>query len=302
MRTIAIALALAFAVLAPAQAQTQPAALPIGLTTHDIRPAAIAAMRDLGVTQLRMTLYWNVWETDAGYRAWFPALLQEAHAGGMRVLVVVHGSDVRGEADRDASLRRFATFLADRVAEMPFVEAWQPWNEIDGEHLTRLFASPSMRERGQLYGRHLADITARAPQARLVAVGLHPTNAPEFWEGMLQHHRPHALAVHVYGPPLDERVREAAAPLTRAARGVPIWATEFGLEAALSSERQQRIAWESMERASRGVFARLYGYALTSDEAGAYGRRETHGILRPDGSRRPAATWLRAHQRRLPAR
>jgi hypothetical protein len=251
-------------------------------------------MRRLGIRQVRATLYWDVWERDEAYRTWFPAVLHDASRQGMQVLVVVHGTDPRGGTNRDEVLGRFADFVAQRIRSMPWVESWQVWNEIDGTHLTRVFAGLGHRQMGVVYGRHLAEISRRAPGARLVATGLHPDNAPEFWAGVLQHHRPHALTVHVYGADIGAEARRHAPALQRAARGVPLWATEFGAEARLG-EGEQRNQWQGFEQASRGLFSRIYGYALTTDEGGGHGHVESHGIIRPNGSRRPAAEWLRTH-------
>jgi hypothetical protein len=261
----------------------------VGLNSHGLRPQDIAMMRELGATDVRHTLYWHIWEADADYRVWFPAVLQDAHDAGLRVLLVVWGHDPAGHDEH--SLARFAVWF-ERVVPALTVEAVQPWNEIDGDHFTPLFHAPTQRERGRIYGAHLRELRERVPHT-YVAAGVDVGSAPEFWEGMRDVGVvPDAYAVHIYSPPFRYAVPRLWTIASLASWGLPVWLTEFGIDINLSSEEEQAAVWQEVELHSRDRFARIYGYALWTDEA-----QEGHGIVRPDGTHRPAAYWLRQHQR-----
>jgi len=244
----------------------------VGLNSHGLEVPHLDALSDLGVRHVRWTIYEHLWTGDRAYRQWNTARLQDAIGRGFQVLVIVQGRNT-------AELARL----------FPRVEAWQPLNEIDG---------PGNRERGREYGRHLLTIRERAPRARIVAAGIAPESAAEFWAGMRDVGAvPDAYAVHIYGTPLADHVTRTQAAVLGAAAGVPVWSTEFGLDIQFTNEEGQRTQWQRFVATSAGVFDRVYGYALFTDEDGRHGRVEKHGILRADGTPRATYTWLRSYLR-----
>ncbi len=256
----------------PADEAVARAAPIVGLNSHGLEVPHLAALTDLGVRHVRWTIYEHLWTGDRAYREWNTARLQDAIGRGFQVLVIVQGRNT-------AELARL----------FPGVEAWQPMNEIDG---------PGNRERGGEYGRHLLEIRERAPRARLVSAGIAPESATEFWGGMRDVGAvPDAYAVHIYGIPLADHVGRTRAAVLGAATGVPVWSTEFGLDLQFTDEAGQRGQWQGFIGASAGVFDRVYGYALFTDEDGRHGRVEKHGILRADGSARATYHWLRSYLR-----
>jgi hypothetical protein len=247
----------------------------LGLNSHGLEVPHLAALSDLRVRNVRWTIYEDLWNRDRAYREWNTARLRAAIRGGFQVLVVVQGFNT-----------------AELARRFPGVEAWQPRNEIDGS---------DNRRRGREYGTHLREIRRAVPDAFLVASGIAPESAAEFWLGMREAGvEPDAYAVHVYGPPLDRRVRSIADGVLAAADGTPVWITEFGVEARADhgiTEQAQLENWRGLLRESAGVFDRVYGYALFTDETGTHGTVEKHGILRPDGSPRPVYSWIGSRRR-----
>lgn len=259
-------------VTADAASQVPPV---LGLNSHGLEVPHLTALSDLRVRHVRWTIYEDLWNGDRAYRAWNTGRLRAVIRGGFHVLVVVQGFNT-----------------AELARMFPGVEAWQPRNEVDGS---------GNRERGREYGSHLRDIRRAVPDAFLVASGIAPESAAEFWAGMRDvGAEPDAFAVHVYGPPLGRRVRNIRDSVRGDAQGKPVWITEFGIEARADhgiSEEAQLDNWRGLLRESAGAFDRVYGYALFTDETGTHGTVEKHGILRPDGSARPVYSWIRTRNR-----
>jgi hypothetical protein len=276
----------------------------LGINSHLLTPEAIAKLRDLGITHVRHTLYWPMFEEHPDYPFGFRQDIARAHAAGLRLTVVVHnwfGPDtavVHNRVDL-AMMRRFAAFVAARAAEFPQVEAWQLWNEQDLWVQAPFGAGVGvpMYERGQNYARQLElaypAIRKASPDALIVSGGLadHPDSG--FLEGMLASRPPvDAIAVHGYGSWAE--IRERALAARRLAAGhAPIWLTEAGMDAA--DDQRQLAAWrgivEGNERERLAV--RLYPYVLLSGVT-----EPGFGLFRRDG-RTPRATyhWLRRHVR-----
>ncbi len=215
----------------------------VGLNSHGLEVPHLAALTDLGVRHVRWTIYEDLWRGDRAYREWNTARLQDAIRRGFRILVIVQGRNT-----------------AELATLFPGVDAWQPLNEIDGD---------GNRARGAEYGRHLLEIRRRVPGARLVAAGIAPESAPEFWAGMRSVGAvPDAFAVHIYGTPLADHVGRTRRSVLAAAAGVPVWAPEFGVDLQFTTEAGQRREWQGFVAASAGVFERVYGYALSRKRSG----------------------------------
>ena len=299
----------------------------LGLVVHVLSAPAVRELAELGVRQVRWTLYWSRWDdADAAartaYRRDVTDELARARDARLELLVCAHGTPAyltAGARDdyavREPALGAFVRWLAERAAAWPGL-TWQPWNEMDGPTFTGLFGGRSatigVRMRGSLYGQHLRAVStalrAADPSARLVAGAA--GGAPDhFLEGMLDAGEPlpvDALSFHAYGPPCDAAIVERAGLMRRALahatvaadRALPLWLTEFGISGrdmarawrtpASDWEMRQRDEWaRAADAVERVGVARAYGYCLEDEAADGY------GVFR-GGRRRLVGAWLAA--------
>jgi hypothetical protein len=116
------------------------------------------------------------------------------------------------------------------------------------------------------------------------------------------------VAVHAYGPPIWWAARDRALVLRALMKEKgdtrPLWLTEFGISMArmrdlwqirtvAAREQKQADEWRSVADSNdvRRLYDRLVGYVLVdaSDEG--------FGIVRADGTTRPAYDWLKTRNR-----
>src|SRR3954451_4068949 len=150
----------------------------VGLVVHRLDQRSVAYVVDLGISEIRYTLYWSLW-TDPVYRAEWKQGLERAVAAGLDPLVVVHQAPLGDFQTRRQVYRAFAEFVADRAEEFPEVTAWQLWNEMDVT-FTDVFGAGhpevSLRQRGRLYAEMLQlaypAIKHANPRAGVVAGGI----------------------------------------------------------------------------------------------------------------------------------
>jgi len=211
-----------------------------------------------------------------------------------------------------AVYREFASFMAERVAEFPQVQAWQLWNEMDVA-FTPVFGAGrpevSFRERGRLYSEMLRQaypaIKQSNPNALVVVGGIASDIDGGFLEGLYEAGAQYdVLALHTYGFPLELAFRERGTVARRVMQRHhdtrPLWNTEFGLErtvipgysrlTAAQTDSLHLAAWRaSLEaNAHNRLYDRVYGYVLSE------GTDLGFGLIRLDGSERPAYVWLKS--------
>lgn len=285
--------------------QTDGTTVVVGLGTHSLEDSALDTLEDLGVKHVRHTLYAALWRDNPIYREHFPKRVRAASARGLEVLLVVHQvPDGWGPTE-------FGAFLAERAEEMPEVAVWQIGNEIPFGGEIAFDGDGADQARWQSAAYHA--IKTENPDASVISIALTetPNRLPNrYVETFLAANPPmDAVAVHAYGWPLaDMVIRPMAVALRKSlwARDVPIWVTEFGTSRALIPvsweaydtteewEAEQRHEWETAVTAfQESGYARVYGYQMQTGEP-----QETHGIVRPDGTYRPAAEWLRSYLHR----
>lgn len=305
-----VALALGMAVQGTASSAQAPDPV-VGVGVHELDASSIAALRDLGVRDVRITLYWGKWEHEPAYRRQFTRELDAALDAGLDPLIVVHQQPRGGYADREWVYRAFADFVADRARQFPHIRAWQLWNEMDVA-FTDVFGAGddriSLYQRGRNYG-HMLEIAWPAikranPDALIVTGGIASEIDGGFIEGILDVGAPFdALAIHTYGfpvmPSFRDRGIQARRLLDRHGDSRPIWNTEFGMEKAVVPRDWPRSdrdvdgyhldAWsESIQlNADRHIYQRAYGHVLKQ------GGDLSFDLVRTDGSPRPAYRWLR---------
>ncbi|MEA2724826.1 MAG: hypothetical protein QOH59_2597 [Gemmatimonadales bacterium] len=286
----------------------------VGLGVHRLDQQSVAQIKDLRVRHIRYTLYWSHWN-DPAYRLQWERDLQRALQAGLDPLVVVHEPPFGDFQHRDLVYQAFARFMEERAAQFPAVRAWQLWNEMD-DAFTDVFGAGhpeiSFRQRGQLYAQMLRlaypAIKRGNPNALVVTGGIASPIEGGFLQGLYDSNAPYdVLAIHTYGYPLalafDERGRSARRVMTAHRDRRPLWNTEFGLERAVipvtpgllpaEVDRAQLEAWKSCIEANdrSPVYGRIYGHVLTE------GNDLGFGLIRADGSARPAYRWLKSWMR-----
>lgn len=290
----------------------------VGIGTHTIDPPSVAQLRDLGVRQVRWTLYWDLWN-DSLYRRDWAAGLERGQRAGLDIVVVVHRPRFGDFEQRQALYRAFAQFMRDMAARFPRVRAWQLWNEMDVTFTDAFGAGHPevpLRQRGHFYAEMLRlaypAVKQGNPQALVVTGGIASDLEGGFLEGLYDAKADFdVLALHTYGFPLVDAFRARGLAARRIMRAHhderPLWNTEFGLEdrvipgnSELSPEQvdaAHREAWRTTieTNAREKIYERIYGYVLGD------GKSLGFALVRPDGSPRPAYLWLKGwiEQRRV---
>jgi hypothetical protein len=282
----------------------------VGIGLHQIDAQTVREVRELGIRHIRYTLYWSLWQ-DPQYRRRWEEDLRRALTAGFEPLVVVHSAPFGNFEHRERVYLAFSRFMAARARQFPQVHAWQLWNEMD-VGFTDLFGARHddipLRERGRLYGAMLRlaypAIKEANPLAVVVVGGIASEVEGGFIYGLYDSRAEYdVLAIHTYGFPLllPFRLRGQTARRLMALHhdSRPLWDTEFGLERAVIPGHQhltttqtdsiQLIAWRSVLEANahERLYDRVYGYVL------AEGQDLGFGLVRSDGSPRPAYSWLK---------
>ena len=295
-------------------AATLPGRAAVGVGVHRLDQQSVAHIRDLAVRRVRYTLYWSLWN-DPAYRLQWERDLERALHAGLDPLIVVHQPPFGDYQHRDLVYQAFAQFMQERAAQFPAVGVWQLWNEMD-DSFTDVFGAGhpevSLRRRGQLYAQMLKlaypAIKRGNPDALVVTGGIASPIDGGFLHGLYDSNAPYdVLAIHTYGYPLalafGERGRAARRVMTVHGDHRPLWNTEFGLERAVipptpgllpaQVDRAHLEAWRSCIEANdrRPVYDRIYGHVLTE------GNDLGFGLIRADGSARPAYRWLKSWMR-----
>lgn len=291
----------------------------VGVGSHSLDDSSRRDLRALGVERVRITIYWNIWESSEAYRSTTSAEIEQAAREGLNLLAVVHGQPPRYSfQSREAALEAYVEFVTSMVARFPQVEAWQLWNEMDVPTFTDLFGAGGQLDpeaQGRLYGRMLdrtyTAIKRANPTALVVTGGLAGPVDTGFPIGLLQSGaRMDAFAIHAYGFPVslsvEQRGAAARAVLDRFGRSsIELWVTEFGMEEAVvppgfdrsasAIDRYHLEAWRDPVEWNRriGLFDRMYGHVLRQDGDRSY------DLIRRNGTLRPAAEWLREYLHQL---
>jgi hypothetical protein len=283
----------------------------VGIGVHQMDAQSVREVRTLGIRHIRYTLYWSLWQ-DPQYRRKWEEDLGRGLSAGLVPLVVVHSAPFGNFLQRDSVYRAFSRFMAARASQFPQVPAWQLWNEMDVA-FTDVFGAGhhdvSLRERGRLYGEMLRlaypAIKHANPRAQVVVGGIASDIEAGFLDGLYDSGAEYdVLAIHTYGFPLllqfQHRGQETRRIMAEHHDRRPLWNTEFGLERAVIPDHQrltdaqtdseQLRAWQSVVEANsrERLYDRMYGYVL------AEGQDLGFGLIRQDGSVRPAYLWLRS--------
>ncbi len=280
----------------------------VGLNANPVSAADIAGMKQLGVRQIRWTLYWRNYLDSRHFAAdrstpiasggltspqMFDVDYRAAAAAGLDQLIIIHSPPTGMTLQQGMSA--MPAFVAARARQYRGT-TWQILNEMDGEDAFNggwfNAASKSMTQyqRGRAYGALLAAVATAAHQAdstaRIVAGGiaLDPT---DFLRGMLETCSPSlltAVAVHAYGQPNILQFRSKGIAARSVARGLPVWMTEFGSRLPTEALQRADIAADLADYDANHRYDRAYLYSLSSADG--------YGIMSPAGAMRSAAALL----------
>ncbi|HEX2188336.1 MAG TPA: glycosyl hydrolase [Longimicrobiaceae bacterium] len=291
MRSFAVPLLLLAALGGAAPGPAPPRAEPVlGL---NVQPASagelLPRVREVGVRHVRASWWW--WTTPADW-SWYPAYRR----AGIEVLPLVYAGpgDPGGAGGRMA--RRYRA-LFDAHGPFPYV---QLDNEVDGDGPFGIPGGDPYRQ-GRRWGEQVRRaarlIRAFDPGVKLVSAGVawNRDGVRDWLRGVVDAGGFDVLAIHPYG------IGSAGEPLSRyrAVREAgwegPVWATELGAsDAQARYVRRSPDAFQAEQLRtiltadpSRLGYERLYWFQLTGDPEG-------YGILREDGTPRPAFAWLRS--------
>jgi hypothetical protein len=290
-RVLLLAAALAGAgAPAPAAAQAEPA------LAFNVQPSSagrlLPRVQEVGVRQVRAS--WWAWSKSADW-AWYPRYRR----AGVEVLPLVYAGpgDPATAAERMAARYRA---LFDAYGPFPYV---QLDNEVDGDGPFGIPGGDPYAQ-GRRWGAQMkraARLIRRFdPDAKFVSAGVawNREGVRDWLRGVVEEGGFDVLAIHIYGiGPTGEPLSRWRAARRAGWRG-PIWATELGADHAQAryvKRDPDQFQAEQLRRAltedeSRFGYERLYWFQLTPDPGG-------FGILREDGTPRPAFTWLRSRQR-----
>lgn len=311
----------------PAPVAPSPLASAVGLNLHADRYDTVEetrrfdAVAALGVHQVRLAVEWGRLEPTPDTWDWsaLDHALDLAEARDIEVLQVLAYSapwaaSVQGDPmTRPARLEDWVRFV--RAAALRYrgrIHAWEVWNEPNADTFWHGGPGWDPQQRFAEY-RDLLAVTRREIKAvdadNLVVFGglAHTTDNwqtdLDAWYALDAVSLCDVLAIHPYagGDPQDPRwyPRYIDQILDGMARhgdaGRPVWVTETGIPTA-----GHELAVDEHEQARRlpGLFTvplshpqirRVYWYDLQDDPTGDH-----FGLLRPDGSEKPAAATLRA--------
>ena len=223
-----------------------------GVGAHQLDDETIKQIRTANIRLVRITMYWGIIENTTTPGQYDPKalthwddLIKRCDQAGIVPLILVHSNPPGVNfAQREASYKRFAHFMADMVKRYPTVRFWELWNEMD-QAFTDLFGAKepaiSLRERGKLYAQMLKlaypAIKAANPKAWVLTGGM--TDWNEFPRGIYEgggRDYFDFMNLHTYGVPVLYGFVGRGLSLYSVMRDFhdearPIWNTEFGIDA-----------------------------------------------------------------------
>jgi hypothetical protein len=218
----------------------------------DTSQREVDRLKSLGVRVVRVTIYWDWFENDSRYGAYWDQLFARFHQQGLEVTVTVHRSPERYSwNNRQEAYAAYAQFMAGLAARYPRVLYWQLWNEMDAGH-SNLFgandgrpSSPqgvSMLDRGKAYAEMLKlaypAIKRANPNAWVLTGGM--INVTDFPRGIYEGGGKDFfdfMAIHSYEPVITG-FKQRAVDVRGVMAGYkddmkPLWSTEFGVDAGM---------------------------------------------------------------------
>ena len=280
-------------------------------------------MQALGVNNVRVLIPWAGVEPVQGYYDWSTTdyTINAADARGMGVLGVLNSSPpwavnpgvpaISGAPASPAQYGDFAGLVAQRYAGK--VGAYEVWNEPNGQ--TYYAPKPDPAGYTQLLKAAYPEIKAADPNATVIGgvtgavidYGDFTMNPVTFVKGVYAAGGEgyfDALSYHPYnyGTPFSQGAALPDSPLNQltAMRDLmvangdankEIWATEYGEPTSVATDAQQAAFLQDMLTTwpTLGYTGPTFIHTLTDPSTGSTNPEDTLGVIRSDGTLKPAA-------------
>jgi hypothetical protein len=266
-------------------AVTSPTRRRVGVNS-DASPTALAAMKKLGITQVRTSINWH---NDLDPRTFNDAgdldpagitprqrannIITDLRAAGLDVLVVVH-TPPTGMSFADGIVA-MPPFVAARAAQFPGL-AWEVLNEANSQDafaagwFSATDPSITQETRGDLYGQLLGpvyDAVKAADPTALVVTGGADTAVHDFLLGILGRAptKFDAFCVHCFNDP-NAFILNGGSRIADIIGGHPVWTTEFGNSDPDASTQALNVGQMLDDNDRNSRYARAYLYDLISTD------------------------------------
>ncbi|WP_237568661.1 cellulase family glycosylhydrolase [Mycolicibacterium lacusdiani] len=289
--------------------------------SYDQIDAALDEMQAMGVNTVRIGIPWAGINPVEGYYDWSQSdyLINAADERGMGILAVItttptyqqNGSGIYSEPIDPAAYGEFAGLAAERYAGQ--VGAYEIWNEPNAAP----FYGPAPDPAGytELLKAAYTSIKAADPDATVVGgvVGstitygnftlnpvdfvdqMYDAGAQGYFDALSFHPYQYTMPFSTGGyhpdSPLNQLDDIHDLMVTNGDGDKLIWASEYGQPTAVSSEAEQAAYLEDMLTTWReiGYTGPAFVYTLEDDLTGSTDPEATFGLIRSDGTWKPAA-------------
>jgi hypothetical protein len=287
-----------------AAARATPAAPGINLLNVTYGRGTIPLLRSLGISRVRVTLYWSLWDSATGKTgSALYSMIDALRDAGIDVLVVCHAQGWDTLLPRytlASATTAYSKFLVARASERQGI-TWQVMNEMDSGPY---YSGPwfhggdtafSQRDRGEAYGKLLGPtydaVKFADPSAKVITGGVALDDVIGFYSGVAATAKGKfdAFCVHVYGDPPLGRFSAKSAALRKVLGRTQLWCTEWGNNAASDTTQSAAIAACLDDNEAHNRYDQTYLFALQSGD--------NYRIVNSDGSRRRASEMVAARTR-----
>lgn len=289
----------------------------------------IAKLKELDLQWIRLGLHWERMEPRAGQWQWteFDRLMQVIEEEELKPLVYMVGSAPfatsapTGVSNPDqyppTNPQLFANSFATLASRYPYVTAWQVWNEQNIPPFWQPMENPLQYQ--QLLESTLTTLSSARPDVTQVIGGnayysQMPVRGGLMLESMIQFgsiKRDRVTAYHPYSqepegdiPGTGDFIANAGTvnQYLRHYGSGPIWATEFGwssyagpveLQPIIGEQGQADYLLRRLALMSAMDFDRIFLFTLSDLDARATARDQFYGLLRLNGSEKPAYKALK---------
>lgn len=289
----------------------------------------IAKLKELELQWIRIGLNWDRMEPQAGQWQWtdFDRLMQVVEEEELKPLIYMVGSAPHatsaptGVSNPDqyppTNPQLFANSFATLASRYPYVTAWQVWNEQNIPPFWQPMENPWQYQ--QLLESTLTTLAIVRPDATQV-IGGHayysqmPVLGGYMFEALYHLGSLNPNRVNTYHPYTQEAEGDYSGAgdfiinanglnqNLRLLSGGPIWATEFGwssypgpveLQPIIGEQGQADHMLRRLALMSAMDYDRIFLFALNDLDARATVRDQFYGLLRLDGSEKPAYQALK---------
>lgn len=289
----------------------------------------IAKLKELDLQWIRLGLHWERMEPSPGQWQWtdFDRLMQVIEEEQLKPLIYMVGSAPfatsapTGVSNPDqyppTNPQLFANSFVTLANRYPYASAWQVWNEQNIPPFWQPAENPLQYQ--QLLESSLTALASARPDATQV-IGGHayysqmPVRGGLMLEAMIQlgSIKPDRVtAYHPYSQEPEGDVRGTGDFIANASMvnqylrhygSGPIWATEFGwssyagpveLQPIIGERGQADYMLRRLALMSAMDFDRIFLFTLSDLDARATPRDQFYGLLRLDGSEKPAYKALK---------